>query len=298
MSCSICYVSSKCVHIEREERPIGEWKSANELEDPREIPPRSYTPEEELEIRHTNDAVHFDRCAAVHRSDVYCSGCAPEGLYMGTQGTPKYVRPDLDAVPRNDGWGHMSRIAPEDEVGSFDIGSPTMDERMDTPEESGGNKLDRGKPNMALLPGHIMADIAAVLTDGAARPEYGPDNWRQGLKIRRLLSAAMRHIMAFNDGQDYDPASPFEPRCHLANAMCMLIFALEMWKTRPDIDDRYWGLDEDMITMAFADDQPVEEVEESCASLVDTEIYDMTRVQLYTLINDLTTRLDILLEVD
>lgn len=170
-------------------------------------------------------------------------------------------------------WGHMQALQetedfePLDEVGTFDIGKKTnpiryqdaveglnrMAEGFDYEDKSPvqGTKLDTGKPNFALFPGHVLADIAAVLSDGADRPEYGPDNWRQGLTLRRLLSAAMRHIMAFNDGQDYDPKSPFAPRCHLANAMCMLIFAMEMWKTRPDMDDRFHGIDLDLITQAF-----------------------------------------------
>lgn len=280
----------------REERPIGEWESANELE--------------------VNQGL----------IDMPLNGEQFDILNMDTLKDPEEKKLFKDVVH-------------EEGDSVFIFSDPTKIGSLEEEEGTGANKLDRGKPNMALLPGHIMADVAAVLTDGAARPEYGADNWRQGLKMRRLLSAAMRHIMAFSDGQDYDPKSPFKPRCHLANAICMCIFALEMWKTRPDMDDRFY-IEDALVTASFAD-EPIEEeyhsdlgegpladaaraiqadvvrgvmeevmaqkeahegaeaqYEKVSASLVSSEVDDMTREELYALITDLYTQLDVLLEVD
>ena len=98
-----------------------------------------------------------------------------------------------------------------------------------------GYKADVDKPPLALLPGHVIADVAAALAHGADK--YGADNWRQGIAVRRLLSAALRHIFAFNDGHDFDPETHL---CHLAHAICMLIFALETVKWGdPALDDRF-----------------------------------------------------------
>lgn len=102
-------------------------------------------------------------------------------------------------------------------------------------EAIGGYKADDAKPPLALIPGHVLADVADVLAYGAEK--YGADNWRKGIPTRRLISAALRHILAFNDGHDFDPDTHL---CHLAHAICMLMFALETVKWGdPALDDRF-----------------------------------------------------------
>lgn len=66
--------------------------------------------------------------------------------------------------------------------------------------------------------------------------KYDAHNWRKGLAWSRPLSAAMRHIMAFNDGEDKDPESGLS---HLGHAMACIMFLLEFEKTRPELDDRW-----------------------------------------------------------
>jgi hypothetical protein len=46
----------------------------------------------------------------------------------------------------------------------------------------------------------------------------------------------MRHIMAFNDGEDKDPESGLS---HLAHAACCIMFLLEFEKTHQELDDRF-----------------------------------------------------------
>jgi hypothetical protein len=46
----------------------------------------------------------------------------------------------------------------------------------------------------------------------------------------------MRHLHAFNDGEDKDPESGLS---HLAHASCCLMFLLEFEKTHQELDDRY-----------------------------------------------------------
>ena len=66
--------------------------------------------------------------------------------------------------------------------------------------------------------------------------KYHAHNWRDGFAWSRPLAAAMRHIMAFNDGEDKDPESGLS---HLAHAACCIMFLLEFEKTHPELDDRY-----------------------------------------------------------
>jgi hypothetical protein len=97
-----------------------------------------------------------------------------------------------------------------------------------------GEKHDAGKPGMHLLDRHALEEIARVLDFGAQK--YAAHNWRGGIAYSRLVAAALRHLHAFNDGEDADPESGLS---HLAHLGCCVMFLLNMQKTRPDLDDRH-----------------------------------------------------------
>lgn len=99
---------------------------------------------------------------------------------------------------------------------------------------TGAVKHDQGKAPMSLLSREALEQVALVMEFG--RQKYAAHNWRQGFAWSRPLSAAMRHIMAFNDGEDKDPESGLS---HLAHAACCIMFLLEFEKTHPDLDDRW-----------------------------------------------------------
>jgi hypothetical protein len=95
-------------------------------------------------------------------------------------------------------------------------------------------KFDGGKLPLHLLSTEAMNQTAAVLAFGAQK--YAAHNWRKGFVWSRPLSAAMRHITAFNAGEDKDPESGLS---HLAHAACCIMFLLEFEKTHKELDDRY-----------------------------------------------------------
>jgi hypothetical protein len=97
-----------------------------------------------------------------------------------------------------------------------------------------GSKYDSEKAPMALLDRSWLEETAKVLGFGARK--YAAHNWRGGIEYSRLVSAALRHLHAFNDGEDIDPESGLS---HLAHASCCLMFLANMKATRPDLDDRY-----------------------------------------------------------
>lgn len=101
-------------------------------------------------------------------------------------------------------------------------------------ENSVGVKFDSGKAPMDLLPYESLEEIAKVLAFGAKK--YERANWAQGINQSRLISAAMRHLGQYNNGEDFDSESE---TLHLANAACNLLFAIWMHKNRPDMDDRW-----------------------------------------------------------
>jgi hypothetical protein len=106
---------------------------------------------------------------------------------------------------------------------------------VDFPKPTGSAlKFDQDKLPLHLLSTEAMNQTAAVLKFGAQK--YAEHNWRKGFTWSRPLSAAMRHITAFNDGEDRDPESGLS---HLAHAACCIMFLLEFEKTHRELDDRY-----------------------------------------------------------
>jgi hypothetical protein len=95
-------------------------------------------------------------------------------------------------------------------------------------------KFDQDKLPLHLLSTEAMNQTAAVLQFGAEK--YAAHNWRKGFVWSRPLAAAMRHITAFNAGEDKDPESGLS---HLAHAACCIMFLLEFEKTHKELDDRY-----------------------------------------------------------
>lgn len=95
-------------------------------------------------------------------------------------------------------------------------------------------KFDQDKLPLHLLSTEALNQTAAVLKFGAQK--YAEHNWRKGFTWSRPLAAAMRHLTAFNDGEDKDPESGLS---HLAHAACCIMFLLEFERTHPELDDRY-----------------------------------------------------------
>jgi hypothetical protein len=99
-------------------------------------------------------------------------------------------------------------------------------------------KHDNGKPRMDLLDQHALHEISRVL--GYGTQKYAAHDWRQGLQYSRLIGAALRHLHAFNDGEDKDSESGLS---HVAHAGCCIMFLLWMEQNRKDLDDRWTTLE-------------------------------------------------------
>jgi hypothetical protein len=111
--------------------------------------------------------------------------------------------------------------------------SKSDDQTRVTPDGM-GVKDDASKPQMSLIPGAALIEVGRVLDYGAAK--YAPDNWRAGMRTRRLLDAAIRHIYQYADGETLDQETGIT---HLAHAICNLMFGIVMEQERSDLDDRY-----------------------------------------------------------
>jgi hypothetical protein len=100
-------------------------------------------------------------------------------------------------------------------------------------ERTGAVKADVGKVRVDLLPVHPLTEIARVLTFGATK--YDERNWEKGFDWSRIYGAALRHLLAWWDGEDLDPETSMS---HLAHAATCVMFLLEYEKTKAGVDDR------------------------------------------------------------
>jgi hypothetical protein len=65
--------------------------------------------------------------------------------------------------------------------------------------------------------------------------KYSKNNWRNGIAYSRLIDAALRHILAYSSGEDFDLETGLS---HAAHARCCLGMLLEM---PTEWDDRLEG---------------------------------------------------------
>lgn len=99
-------------------------------------------------------------------------------------------------------------------------------------------KDDTGKPPISLIPRSALLAEARVMAKGKVK--YGAHNWRDGgMDWSRLIDAAMRHLLAFADGEDFDTGPEGSGELHLANARCCLAFLIEYYERDLGRDDRY-----------------------------------------------------------
>lgn len=87
-----------------------------------------------------------------------------------------------------------------------------------------GLKFDGEKLRWDLLPLGPLTEVVEVLTKGAQK--YAPNNWQKVRGWRwRYYAAAMRHMVAWKLGEKNDPEMGTH---HLANAVCCLLFVIEL----------------------------------------------------------------------
>lgn len=98
----------------------------------------------------------------------------------------------------------------------------------------GFQKHDQDKPDMHLLPVEALVAAAEVMTYGAKK--YSAHNWRKATTWNRYYDAAMRHLFAWQSGEDNDQESGF---AHIDHAVCCLLMLSSLSQTKTGEDDRY-----------------------------------------------------------
>jgi hypothetical protein len=100
--------------------------------------------------------------------------------------------------------------------------------------EDSALKYDDGKIPLELISDLALDELGKVLAFGAKK--YAPDNWRKGMRWRRLIGAAKRHLGAFSRGEDLDAETGLS---HLGHLLCCAMFLTEYWMTGEGTDDRW-----------------------------------------------------------
>lgn len=130
----------------------------------------------------------------------------------------------------------LEEIYPEHSVWPRELDRDVYLQTGDVEKAIHAKKFDNGKAPMNLLDGKFLEEVAHVLGFGAQK--YGMWNFKNGHQLSRLISAALRHITQFNEGQDLDEETK---RSHLAHATCCLMFAFYNLNNKPENDDRWKG---------------------------------------------------------
>jgi len=94
--------------------------------------------------------------------------------------------------------------------------------------------LGAKKVNLHLVPAASIIYQALAMEDGAKK--YGPYNWRENKVICTIyISAAMRHLQAFLDGEELASDSQ---KPHLGHALASIGIIVDALETGNLVDDR------------------------------------------------------------
>lgn len=88
-----------------------------------------------------------------------------------------------------------------------------------------GVKHDQGKPMLSLLTKESLVAEARAFEYGMRK--YNKHNYKLGMDWSRVLDAAMRHLVAFSNGETYDEESKLNHLWHCKACLAMLIYYYE-----------------------------------------------------------------------
>lgn len=97
------------------------------------------------------------------------------------------------------------------------------------PEGERSLRYNNGKPDYSLIPLASLKEAAKVLEYGATK--YARDNWRKPTNWSVSYACLMRHMAAWQSGEDLDPESGFS---HLGHAACNILQMLDMLENHPE----------------------------------------------------------------
>lgn len=89
-----------------------------------------------------------------------------------------------------------------------------------------GTKHDAGKVDLSLVSKASYDAEAGALMYGEKK--YGRHNYTAGFDASRLVAACLRHVTAWNDGEDLDPESGLSHLAHAKACLGMMLHCMEL----------------------------------------------------------------------
>ena len=105
---------------------------------------------------------------------------------------------------------------------------------LESTDKGSGARKNGGKTMFDLVPLHLLAGVARVLTGG--KMKYKEWNWAKGMIWSACFNCAMRHLLKFWYAREELDQESMEH--HLDHAMCNLLFLKHYLTYYPDGDDR------------------------------------------------------------
>lgn len=99
--------------------------------------------------------------------------------------------------------------------------------------KTGSLRFNTGKPGSSELDPAFIMGIADVMTK--AREKYDRANWAKGNDWSVPYDSMMRHLMAFQAGDDFDKETG---KHHLLHAATNIMFLYYYYNNFPELDDR------------------------------------------------------------
>lgn len=120
-----------------------------------------------------------------------------------------------------------------------EMAGPFSDSKDTNPKDAIGIR----KAPLSTVPGNVIAEIGVAMLEGASK--YGRHNYRAaGVRASVYYDAAMRHLIAWWEGEDIDPDSGMSHITKLLACMTVLKDAMhqEMWEDdRPPRSKPFYG---------------------------------------------------------
>lgn len=88
-------------------------------------------------------------------------------------------------------------------------------------QATGGKKYDGDKPDLSLVPRAAIEGMARAFMVGEKK--YGRYNFCKGMASHRFIAAAMRHIVAWQDGESLDAETGNHHLWHALASIAMLL---------------------------------------------------------------------------
>lgn len=99
---------------------------------------------------------------------------------------------------------------------------------------SSASKNDSEKPDLSLNPYVAIEAMARAFMVGERK--YGRYNYTKGHKASQLVAAALRHLNAWNEGEECDPT---DGQSHLGSVMACCAMILQQQKLGTLQDNRF-----------------------------------------------------------